>query len=157
MLYGSDGPADKAAELPYELQALEVALSAVCKALDLETNEVEARICPALDNLAQKVYKRDLDDVRNLKSRLNRVCARAVKVKQVVLPTNCTYAVSQVLASTPNCLELGVRTVNILPTGDLMRTKLVSNALQSPGLMYMFEWCTFFISPGSIRYCLAHQ
>ena len=108
MLYGSDGPADKAAELPYELQALEVALSAVCKALDLETNEVEARICPALDNLAQKVYKRDLDDVRNLKSRLNRVCARAVKVKQVVLPTNCTYAVPQVLASTPNCLELGV-------------------------------------------------
>lgn len=74
---------EKPSELPYELMALEVALSAVCKALDLEANEVEARICPALDNLAQKVSKRDLEDIRNLKSRLNRVFARTGKVKQV--------------------------------------------------------------------------
>lgn len=55
----------------------------MCKALDLEASEVEARIGPALDNLARKVDKKDLEDVRNLKSRLNRVFARTVKVKQV--------------------------------------------------------------------------
>ena len=78
-----DGTAGKAAELSYEFQALEVALASVCKALDLETSEVEARIGPALDNLAQKVNKKDLEDVRNLKSRLNRVLTRTGKVKQV--------------------------------------------------------------------------
>ena len=60
-----------------------MALAAVCKALDFETSEVEARIGPALDTLAQKVNKKDLEDVRNLKSRLNRVFARTGKVKQV--------------------------------------------------------------------------
>ena len=63
--------------------ALEAALAAVCKALDMEATEVEARVGPALDNLAQKVNKRDLEEVRNLKSRLNRVYARTGKVKQV--------------------------------------------------------------------------
>ena len=63
-----------------------MALAAVCKALDLETSEVESRMGPALDNLAQKVNKKDLEEVRNLKSRLNRVFARTGKVKQVRPP-----------------------------------------------------------------------
>lgn len=83
------GMPTSATDLPYEFLALEVALTAVCKALDFETNEVEARVGPALDNLAQKVYKKDLEDVRHLKTRLNRVFARASKVKQVC-PLNLT-------------------------------------------------------------------
>ena len=72
----------KAADLPYEFLAMEVALAAVCRSLDVETSEVEAHLGPALDNLTHKVCKKDLEDVRNLKSRLNRVYARTAKVKQ---------------------------------------------------------------------------
>ncbi len=77
---------NKGADIPYELLALEVALSWGCRALDAEANEVDARIGPLLETLAQKVNKKDLEDTRNLKSKLNRLAARTGKVKQVYPP-----------------------------------------------------------------------
>jgi len=74
---------NKGADIPYELLALEVALSWGCRALDIEANEVDSRVVPLLDTLAQKVNKKDLEDTRNLKSKLNRLAARTGKVKQV--------------------------------------------------------------------------
>ena len=72
-------------DIPYELLALEVGLSWGCRALDTEANEVDSHLGPLLETLAQKVNKGDLEDTRNLKSKLNRLAARASKVKQVGL------------------------------------------------------------------------
>ena len=72
-------------DLPYELLALEAALSAGCKALDQETNELESKVGPALDRLAHKVDKNDLEEVRACKSMLNRLIVRVGKVKQVCI------------------------------------------------------------------------
>jgi hypothetical protein len=82
-LLGREQTGYKGADIPYEFLALEVALSSGCRALDLEANEVDSRIGPLLENLAQKVNKKDLEDTRNLKSKLNRLFARTGKVKQV--------------------------------------------------------------------------
>lgn len=82
----------KLEELPYELLALEAALSVCCRTLDQETSEAETRIGPALERLSQKVNKDDLVEVRNLKSTLNRVLVRVGKVKQVRGPSQVPYA-----------------------------------------------------------------
>lgn len=80
-------------QLPFELLALEAALSVCCRALDQETNDVEMRVLPALERLSVKVDKRDLEEVRNLKSTLNRILVRVGKVKQA-----CGL-------SAPDCIE----------------------------------------------------
>jgi hypothetical protein len=43
------------AALPYELRALEAALSAAARLLEHETSALEARSLPALNSLTQKV------------------------------------------------------------------------------------------------------
>lgn len=45
-------------ELPYELRALEAALFATVKVLEVETNALESRALPSLASLSQKVRLR---------------------------------------------------------------------------------------------------
>ena len=46
------------AALPYELRAVEAALSAATRLLDAETGALEARALPSLHSLTQKVGRR---------------------------------------------------------------------------------------------------
>lgn len=69
--------------LPVELLVLEAALSACCKGLDQEASDTELHVLPILERLSQKVTRRDLEDIRNHKSTLNRMHVRVSKLKQV--------------------------------------------------------------------------
>jgi magnesium transporter len=67
-------------ELPFEFQVLEVALEAVCSALDLSVADLERHATPVLDELTKNVSTRNLERVRSLKSDLTRLLARVQKV-----------------------------------------------------------------------------
>jgi magnesium transporter len=82
---GSQGPCLNEAtgaehELPFEFQVLEVALEAVCSALDLSVADLERHAIPVLDELTKNVSTRNLERVRSLKSDLTRLLARVQKV-----------------------------------------------------------------------------
>ncbi|KAL0925819.1 hypothetical protein M5K25_004189 [Dendrobium thyrsiflorum] len=68
-------------ESPFEFQALEVALEAICSFLDARTTELETAAYPALDELTSKISSRNLDRVRKLKSAMTRLTARVQKVR----------------------------------------------------------------------------
>jgi len=54
-LHSNVPPSAVDAELPYELRALEAALSVAARLLEHETSSLEARSLPALNSLTQKV------------------------------------------------------------------------------------------------------
>ncbi|KAL2530364.1 Magnesium transporter MRS2-2 [Forsythia ovata] len=66
---------------PFEFQALEVALEAICSFLSARTIELETAVYPALDMLTSKISSRNLDRVRKLKSQMTRLTARVQKVR----------------------------------------------------------------------------
>ncbi|KAE7997731.1 hypothetical protein FH972_002336 [Carpinus fangiana] len=68
-------------EFPFEFQALEVALEAICSFLDARTIELESDVYPALDELTSKISSRNLDRVRKLKSSMTRLTNRVQKVR----------------------------------------------------------------------------
>ncbi|XP_062147563.1 magnesium transporter MRS2-I-like isoform X2 [Alnus glutinosa] len=68
-------------EFPFEFQALEVALEAICSFLDARTRELETEVYPALDELTSKISSRNLDRVRKLKSAMTRLTNRVQKVR----------------------------------------------------------------------------
>ncbi|KAK3153210.1 hypothetical protein QOZ80_2BG0169300 [Eleusine coracana subsp. coracana] len=71
-------------ELPFEFQVLEVALEAVCSALDLSVADLERHATPVLDELTKNVSTRNLERVRSLKSDLTRLLARVQKVRDEI-------------------------------------------------------------------------
>ncbi|KAK9843653.1 hypothetical protein WJX81_001185 [Elliptochloris bilobata] len=70
--------------LPYELLALETALTACSRGLEADASEIERRVVPQLERLGQAVSRHGLDSVRQDKSVLTRLAARVAKVKQVL-------------------------------------------------------------------------
>lgn len=78
--------------MPYELVALEAALAAGCKALDVELVEIEGKVGASLEVLAQRVDRKELEVIWHLKSVLNRVIARGTKLKQVHLSASGHFA-----------------------------------------------------------------
>ncbi|XP_059433188.1 magnesium transporter MRS2-I-like isoform X1 [Corylus avellana] len=68
-------------EFPFEFQALEVALEAICSFLDARTRELESDVYPALDELTSKISSLNLDRVRKLKSSMTRLTNRVQKVR----------------------------------------------------------------------------
>ncbi|XP_074325681.1 magnesium transporter MRS2-2-like [Apium graveolens] len=66
-------------DFPFEFQALEVALEAVCSFLDTRTRELEVSAYPALAELKSKINSCNLDRVRKLKSAMTRLTSRVVK------------------------------------------------------------------------------
>uniref|UniRef100_A0A0A9BML5 Magnesium transporter n=1 Tax=Arundo donax TaxID=35708 RepID=A0A0A9BML5_ARUDO len=71
-------------ELPFEFQVLEVALEAVCSALDLSVSDLERHATPVLDELTKNVSTRNLERVRSLKSDLTRLLAHVQKVRDEI-------------------------------------------------------------------------
>ncbi|XP_062200394.1 putative magnesium transporter MRS2-G [Phragmites australis] len=71
-------------ELPFEFQVLEVALEAVCLALDSSVVDLERHATPVLDELTKNVSTRNLERVRSLKSDLTRLLARVQKVRDEI-------------------------------------------------------------------------
>ncbi|PSC73830.1 U4 U6 small nuclear ribonucleo Prp31-like [Micractinium conductrix] len=67
---------------PYELRALEVALATAVNVLDREVFELEREAYPSVDRLAVDVSKGVLEDVRRVKSTLNKLQARVQRVKR---------------------------------------------------------------------------
>ncbi|KAI3459456.1 hypothetical protein Pfo_016119 [Paulownia fortunei] len=68
-------------DFPFEFQALEVAMEAICSYLDARTTELETAFYPVLDLLTSKISSRNLDRLRNLKSQLTKLTARVQKVR----------------------------------------------------------------------------
>ncbi|KAK8485499.1 hypothetical protein V6N11_033665 [Hibiscus sabdariffa] len=71
-------------ELPFEFQALEIALEVVCSFLDKSVAELERDAYPVLDELARNVSTKNLEHVRSLKSNLTRLLARVQKVRDEI-------------------------------------------------------------------------
>eukprot|EP00891_Asterochloris_glomerata_P007768 jgi/Astpho2/7768/Aster-06062 len=69
--------------LPYELRALETVLAAVAKSLETEAVDLEKCITPALKRLLNKISRKNLDEVRNCKTALNKLMTRIAKIKAV--------------------------------------------------------------------------
>lgn len=69
--------------LPFELVAVEAALSSCCKSLEQEAADLEHRAEPSLVRLSQKVSRKELENVKNYKATLNRLIVRVSKVKSV--------------------------------------------------------------------------
>ncbi|KAG4983113.1 hypothetical protein JHK87_027862 [Glycine soja] len=67
-------------ESPFEFQALEVALEAICSFLAACTIELEMATYPALDEFTSKISSCNLDRVRKLKSAMTRLTVRVQKV-----------------------------------------------------------------------------
>nr|CAD1822880.1 unnamed protein product [Ananas comosus var. bracteatus] len=70
--------------LPFEFRALEVCLESACKSLEWETSALEKEAYPALDELTTKVSTLNLENVRQLKSRLVAITGRVQKVRDDV-------------------------------------------------------------------------
>eukprot|EP00191_Tetraselmis_sp_GSL018_P021957 CAMPEP_0177621368 /NCGR_PEP_ID=MMETSP0419_2-20121207/27546_1 /TAXON_ID=582737 /ORGANISM="Tetraselmis sp., Strain GSL018" /LENGTH=644 /DNA_ID=CAMNT_0019121277 /DNA_START=295 /DNA_END=2232 /DNA_ORIENTATION=+ len=69
-------------DLPYELRALEAALAEANKVLEHEVTNLEQDARSALDNLTKKVSRAALENVRRVKTRLNRLTARIGKLRE---------------------------------------------------------------------------
>ncbi|KAM0917247.1 hypothetical protein ACQ4PT_009669 [Festuca glaucescens] len=66
---------------PFEFKVLEVCLEHTCKCMESETLALEKEAYPALDELATRVSTRNLEHVRQIKSRLVELLARVQKVR----------------------------------------------------------------------------
>ncbi|WOL05831.1 magnesium transporter MRS2-G isoform X1 [Canna indica] len=71
-------------ELPFEFQALEVALEIVCTHFECKVADLEKDAYPVLDELARNVSTKNLERVRSLKSILTRLLARLQKVRDEI-------------------------------------------------------------------------
>uniref|UniRef100_A0A7I4CIY3 Magnesium transporter n=1 Tax=Physcomitrium patens TaxID=3218 RepID=A0A7I4CIY3_PHYPA len=71
-------------DLPFEFQALEVALEAACTFLDAQAIELEQEVYPVLDELTTKISTLNLEHVRRLKSRLVALTRRVKKVRDEI-------------------------------------------------------------------------
>eukprot|EP00270_Netrium_digitus_P005561 TRINITY_DN17424_c0_g1_i1.p1 TRINITY_DN17424_c0_g1~~TRINITY_DN17424_c0_g1_i1.p1 ORF type:complete len:485 (+),score=127.18 TRINITY_DN17424_c0_g1_i1:223-1677(+) len=67
---------------PFEFQALEVALEAVCLLLERLTMELENAAYPTLDQLTSKISSLNLERARKLKSSLSRLIARVNQFRE---------------------------------------------------------------------------
>ena len=76
--------AARAAETPFELRALEVALEAVCAHLEGLAGNLEAAAHPALDDLTASVNTANLERVRRVKTRLVRLTTRTETLREVL-------------------------------------------------------------------------
>ncbi|KAK9795511.1 hypothetical protein WJX73_001908 [Symbiochloris irregularis] len=70
--------------LTFEQVALEAGLASCVRSIDQEVTDLERRAEPSLSSLSQKVSRRELENVKNVKAVLNRLIARVQKVKGVV-------------------------------------------------------------------------
>uniref|UniRef100_A0ACD5WKI4 Uncharacterized protein n=1 Tax=Avena sativa TaxID=4498 RepID=A0ACD5WKI4_AVESA len=66
---------------PFEFKVLEVCLEHTCKCMESETLALEKEAYPALDELATRVSTRNLEHVRQIKSRLVELLARVQKLR----------------------------------------------------------------------------
>ncbi|TKY53809.1 Magnesium transporter MRS2-7 [Spatholobus suberectus] len=73
-------------ESPFEFQAFEVVLEAICSFLAARTTELEMDSYPALDELTTQTSSRNLDRVRKLKNTMTGLVARVQKVKDELEP-----------------------------------------------------------------------
>lgn len=71
-------------DLPFEFRVLEAALEAVCGALELAAQELEAEAHPALDALTSKVTSVNLERVKRVKGRMTRVTGRVAAVREEI-------------------------------------------------------------------------
>jgi magnesium transporter len=71
-------------DLPFEFRVLEAALEAVCGALELAAQELEAEAHPALDALTSKVTSVNLERVKRVKGRMTRVTCRVAAVREEI-------------------------------------------------------------------------
>eukprot|EP00249_Psilotum_nudum_P011529 c23225_g1_i1 orf=230-1561(+) len=69
---------------PFEFQALETCLEAVCSYLDSETTSLEKEAYPALDELSSNVSTLNLERVRQIKNHLVAISARVEKVRDEI-------------------------------------------------------------------------
>ena len=76
--------AARAADTPFELRALEVALEAVCAHLEGLAGDLEAAAHPALDDLTASVNTANLERVRRVKTRLVRLTTRTETLREVL-------------------------------------------------------------------------
>ncbi|XP_078430177.1 magnesium transporter MRS2-5-like [Wolffia australiana] len=68
-------------DLPFEFQALELALEMACALLDGQVNDLEVEIYSLLEELASSISTTKLDQVRRLKTRLLALTHRVQKVR----------------------------------------------------------------------------
>ncbi|KAK4388239.1 Magnesium transporter MRS2-I [Sesamum angolense] len=68
-------------DLPFEFQALEVAVEAICTYLDAHTTELETAFYPALDMITSKISSSNLDRIRKLKNQLTKLTARVQRIR----------------------------------------------------------------------------
>ncbi|XP_019198376.1 PREDICTED: magnesium transporter MRS2-3-like isoform X2 [Ipomoea nil] len=67
--------------LPFEFVGLETCLETACSCLDNEARTLELEAYPALDKLTSKISTRNLERVRQIKSRLVAITGRVQKVR----------------------------------------------------------------------------
>nr|GLL35169.1 magnesium transporter MRS2-3-like [Ipomoea trifida] len=67
--------------LPFEFVGLEACLETACSCLDNEARTLELEAYPALDKLTSKISTRNLERVRQIKSRLVAITGRVQKVR----------------------------------------------------------------------------
>jgi hypothetical protein len=82
--HGGDGDEEGGGEaraLPFEFRVLDAALDAVCTRLENDVADVEAAATPALDALAARVSKRNVEAVKKVRGALTRLQGRVQTVR----------------------------------------------------------------------------
>jgi hypothetical protein len=83
--HGGDGDGEdgggEARALPFEFRVLDAALDAVCTRLENDVADVEAAATPALDALALRVSKRNVEAVKKVRGALTRLQGRVQTVR----------------------------------------------------------------------------
>ncbi|GAB4818599.1 hypothetical protein N2152v2_005645 [Parachlorella kessleri] len=70
--------------LPYELRALEAALSTVAKILEREVKSLEDTLAPVLRRLTRQVRREDLEAMYDKQNKLDKVQARVTRIKEIL-------------------------------------------------------------------------
>ena len=82
-----DGRTSIDRQLPFELRALESALAAAVRTLEIEAMFLEKQTLPALSRLMQQVSRTELNNIRHSKSSVTKLIARVTSIKKVQLLT----------------------------------------------------------------------
>ena len=70
-------------QLPFELRALESALAAAVRTLEIEAMFLEKQTLPALSRLMQQVSRAELNIIRHSKTSVTKLIARVTSIKKV--------------------------------------------------------------------------
>lgn len=70
-------------QLPFELRALESALAAAVRTLEIEAMFLEKQTLPALTRLMQQVSRKELNTIRHSKTSVTKLLGRVTSIKKV--------------------------------------------------------------------------